>query len=342
MTRVARITLAIGLLAALGWVVLATLGRSVMPSYLAGWLFCLSLPLGALPVLMLLELLGVTGWPIIVPLRRFLLLQPVAMVFAVPVLLRADALYARPGLLRPGSADWLGPGFLAARMIAMLVIWTALAWFFVRPPQGRPIARPRRLLASFGLFVHLVIGSVAAVDWVMLLDPGLASSAFGLLGVILQVSIALCAATFVLALGGGTMPAETAPLLLAALGCWMFVHFIQFLIVWSADLPTEIVWYRHRIGGLGGAALWFGFTAAVVAIGLLLPHRLGRVPGIAAGVAAMLLLVHAVEMLWLITPGFRGRFILSLPDVAAMGGLGCLSAAFLLAGAGRIARHAGA
>ena len=327
MTRPAAIMLGVGALGAIAWSVLAASGEPVMPSYLAAWLFCLSLPLGALPLLMGFELLGIVGWPIVVPLRRLLVLQPLAMLFALPVLLRGSVLYARPGLHRPPAADLLAPGLFAGRMIVMLLIWTGLCLVFLRPAASGP----RRRLAAAGLLLHFAIGSIAAVDWIMLLDPGLASSAFGLLTIILQSSIALCAAILALALAsiGRAMPREATPLLLAALGCWMFLHFTQFLIVWSANLPTEIVWYQHRSLGVGEAVPWFGFTAAILALLTLLPHRLARTPWIAAAVAAMLLLVHLVEMLWLVTPGFRGRFTVSLADCAAMIGLVALSAGFL-------------
>jgi hypothetical protein len=136
----------------------------------------------------------------------------------------------------------------------------------------------------------------------------------------------------VLAVGsnGRPLPSEAMPLLVAALACWMFLHFIQFLVVWSANRPAEIVWYQHRIGGSGAAMLWFGFTASVLAFAMLLPHRLSRTSSVLAGVSAMLLLVHLLETLWLVTPGFRGHFFLSGPDLAAMPGLAGLATGFLL------------
>ena len=170
----------------------------------------------------------------------------------------------------------------------------------------------------------------------MLLDPGLASSAFGLLAISAQISVAVAAALFVLSVTDGAAP-EAVPLLLVTLGGWLFLHFIQFLIVWSANLPTEIVWYQHRTGELGGAVLWFAAAATLLAFAASLPHRLAGASWIVASVCAMLLLVHMLEMLWLVTPGFRGRFTLSLADVAAMIGLASLGAGFLLMTAERSA-----
>lgn len=329
-----RATLGLAGLGATAWIVMAAFGMQVMPSYLAGWLFCLALPLGALPVVMLLELCGVTeagdaGWAILLPLRRIVLLQPALSLFAIPVLLRMGALYHRPEAGSRAPAGWMATGFFDARMIVLLLAWTGLALLFGRPP-GRA---PRQGLAALGFCLHLVLGTLAALDWVMSLDPGLNSSAFGLIAISMQVSTALCVAVLGLALASRGRPVapEATPLLLVAVGIWMFLHFIQFLVIWSGNLPGEIVWYQHRIGGLGGASLWFGFSSAILALVALLPHRLSRTPWILASAAIMLLLVHLVEMLWLVTPGFRGRFTLSLPDLSALLGVAALGCGLLLA-----------
>ncbi len=328
MTR-GRIMLGVGLLASFGWLLTAALGMQVMPSYLAGWLFCLSLPAGALPLLMLLELLGRQHRPLAAALRRILPLQPALALASLPVLLRQQALYHHAGL-SPGLARWLAPGPFAVRMILMLLSWTALCLVFMRTPR-----RPRGLLAGLGLCLHAAIASLAAFDWTLFLEPGLNSSGFAVLTISAQLSSALCAACLALALGasGRPMPVELAPLLLLTLAAWMFLHFVQFLVIWSADLPGEIAWYQHRIAGAGETALWFGFTAALLTFALLLGPRLRRAPWVLAGVGAMLLAVHLIETLWLVTPAFRGRFIVSLPDALAMLGLIGLSAG--LVGVGR-------
>ncbi|MDQ2804372.1 MAG: hypothetical protein M3Y41_17450, partial [Pseudomonadota bacterium] len=95
-----------------------------------------------------------------------------------------------------------------------------------------------------------------------------------------------------------------------------------FLVVWSADLPKEIVWYQRRDGGLGAAAEWLGFAALVLALILLLPRRLVSRPGLVAALAGLILVTHLVEMLWLVTPNFRGAFSISLADVLALMGMG--------------------
>ena len=325
-SRPQRLFLGTGLLAVIAWIVMSASGLQVMPSYLAGWLFVLALPLGALPVVMLLELFAVQDWAIMQPLRRILLLQPVASLFAIPIMFRVTALYHHPGMASQVPAGWMASGFFIGRMIAILLIWTGLALLF-----SRPRIVPRQGLAAIGLFLHFAIGSLAGLDWVLALDPGMSSSAFGLLMISIQISVALCAGVLGLTIREQIMPSELAPMMTVAIACWMFLHFIQYLIIWSGNLPTEIGWYQHRITGLGGSAIWFGFVAAVLTLCLLLPHRLVRAPWALASVAVMLLLVHLIEMLWLVTPGFRGHFTLSLPDVPVIIGAIALAGSLLIA-----------
>ncbi len=323
--RLAALAVAAAALAAA--IVLALLGVRMMPSYLAAWLFLLAFPLGALPIVMGMELLGCAALPIVPPLRRMLLLLPIAALFAAPVLLRLDSLYAWSVVPLPGFAGaWFHRPAFIARMIAYLVIWCALALVFCRPPPARAAAG-RFGLAALGLFAHLFIATLAAIDWAMSLDRTFASSELGVLLIAAQSSTAASAAILMLGprrLAGPALPGFVA-LTLTLAGAWMFTQFIQFLVIWSANLPNEAAWYLHRSSGLGAAAEWLALLAFVATL-LLLPRRLAR-PTILFGVAALLLVTHLLEMLWLVTPDFRRHFSITLADALAM------LAALLVAGA---------
>jgi len=117
----------------------------------------------------------------------------------------------------------------------------------------------------------------------------------------------------------GSIPGEAGTLLLIPAAAWGFLAFVQFLIVWSGDLPKEIGYYISRAAGLGRPAEWF-----LIGAGLLLPALAAqsrRVRLLAVG-AALALAAHFVEMYWLVTPALRGRFTVSLADIAAAVGVG--------------------
>lgn len=328
MSRAFMAAIVVALIGSAGWALAAAQGDAVMPSYLAGWLFWIALPLGALPLVMAMELLRVGDPAILLPLRRILLLLPFAAVFVIPVLLRQTELFARPDLPDALPAAWMNPGFFTARMIAYLVIWAVLALLFCSVPTERNVER-RRGIAGFGLMLHLVIGSLAAFDWIMALEPGVGSSEFGLLVISAQISIACCVAMMAAALGS-LAPRPIAGLALSTLGLWLFLHFVQYLVIWSANLPREIVWYQHRAAGLGEPAAWFAAAACALALLALAPRASAARPWVLASVASMLLLMHLVEMLWLVTPGFRGAFVVTLPDILAVLGLGGLAACVMI------------
>lgn len=327
MTRGAWAAMAVGILAGIGWIIMAGTDVPVMPSYLAAWLFWMAVPLGALPLAMALEALDAPVGALLATLRRTLLLLPAGALLAIPILLRTAPLYRRANLPDALPAAWMAPGFFIIRAVVILVVLSLFAVVFSRAPRRTP----RRGLAVLGLVLHVGLVSVAAVDWVLSLQPGLGSSAIGLLLLASQVGIASSLAVFVVAVGTrkAETPAGLGMLLAVALAAWTILHMMQYLVVWSANLPKEVTWYQARTPGFGGAMVWFAVAAIVVGLAVL-PSGWARVPAILASIAAMLLAVHLVETLWLVTPAFRGAFTLNLADILAMLGIGGLLVGLLL------------
>jgi hypothetical protein len=293
-------------------------GASPMPSYLAAWMVWAGLPIGALTLLLVLEIGGGVALAGLVPALRLLALgMPLAAVLFIPVLLRLPALYPWLGgatVAAPFGKAWLQPGAFVVRAIVMLLILSALALLFAaeRPPGQR------RAAALLGLFVLSLVTTLAATDWFMSIDPRLHSGEFGLLVLGLDCAVATAAAIL---LGAG--PVRAGALLLAGLSAaWLYLHFIQYLVVWSADLPPEAAWYLARDHGAGRAIEWVIAIdgAALPVLLLLLPVRLQAI-GLPV-VAALALLAHMAEALWLVTPAARHRFSLTGPDVLMVLGLG--------------------
>jgi hypothetical protein len=187
------------------------------------------------------------------------------------------------------------------------------------------------VLAGIGLVLHLTMGTMAAVDWTLSLQPGLNASAFGLLLMVAQCGVAMAAAVLLAAaLGDRHAVAISARPMLVLLGAWLFLQFSQYLVIWSANLPGEIVWYQQRSSGLGLFAAGFTLACCVLASLALLPHRLaGRVP-VVAGIAGLILALHLIEALWLTTPAWRGQFAIAGPDLLLMLGVGGLVAGCVL------------
>ncbi len=293
----------------------ALFGKPIMGPYLAAWLVFLSLPVGALPLVLGSELAGQGGSAQNGFLRWMLVLMPAAAVLGLPVLLATHALY--PWAAHPGAGFagvWFRPVWFGLRGVVYLAVWTWLCLSALRPPPGRA----RGLLCGFGLVAHVVIGTLAGADWVASLTPGLNAAGFGLLLMTIQAGIALSAS---LLLVRAAPPG--APVLLAiAAGVWAFLHAIQYLVIWSADKPTEIVWYLQRGNTLGVMAVWLGVAGLAASLALL---GTGPVRRLVSATAALLLAAHVVEIFWLVTPSQRGFFTISLLDIIVLAGLAGLA-----------------
>jgi hypothetical protein len=93
--------------------------------------------------------------------------------------------------------------------------------------------------------------------------------------------------------------------LLAFVIFWAYISFMQFLIIWSANLPEETPWYIQR--GTGGwqwiAALLAAMHFAVPFL-LLLARQTKRNTRRLVAVALLLMVMRIVDWNWLVMPTF--------------------------------------
>ncbi len=320
------------------------------PSYLVVWLFCLGISLGAMAILLVHQLTG-GAWG--VSLRPFLQAAmeslPVLALLSIPLLFRLADLYlwARPetvavsGLLQQ-KGWYLDPSLFRWRTVIYFALWLAIAYALSRglTQDRRNIAAPgHRLgaLAAAGLIIYAVTITLAATDWVMSLTPVWRSSEFGLL---VGEGEMLSAFSFALVCLGWasrgplalSLSHDLGNLLLMFVLLWAYLAFMQYLVIWSEDLPGEIAWYLPRLEtgwrGVGIIVTVFHFALPFV---LLLSRRVKRRPLMLTAIAGSLLLAHLVDVFWQVMPAFRpGDYMPRWSDALAMASIGGLwLAAFL-------------
>jgi hypothetical protein len=120
--------------------------------------------------------------------------------------------------------------------------------------------------------------------------------------------------------------------LLVVVLAWAYVNFAQFVVVWSANLPGEILWYQAREAAIGESAVWFALAVGfVVPVFVLLPARASASGTTVAAMAALVLVAQALEMLWLVTPAFRHHFAVRATDLLVLAGIGGILVASVLA-----------
>jgi hypothetical protein len=242
--------------------------HATLAAWLAAAVATSAIPIGALCVLMISYLVrGRWTNHLHVLLTTASLSIPVAGLLFIPVLVGMPWLYSWTGD-RPDAAfkaAYLAPWLFAGRTVLYFVIWAVLAWW-MRMVWGDTVRMIRA--ASAGLIVYSLSASLAGVDWVESLSPGFHSSIYGLILITFQI---LAGYSFVLAMTlAGRRGASPLPgyggLLLAVLLLWGYIQAMQYITIWSANIPREAVWYLSRESGG-----WFYVYWAIIAFQFIVP-----------------------------------------------------------------------
>jgi hypothetical protein len=183
----------------------------------------------------------------------------------------------------------------------------------------------------------------AAFDWMMSLTPAFFSTIFGVywfagsfLGAFCVVAIAAAATREDPSQFGAHMNLEhfhsLGKFMLAFVAFWAYVAFSQFMLIWIANVPEEVPWYIVRIGGgWRWVAAFLAVAHFAVPFFLLLSRSLKRDPRRLARLAGWLLLVHWIDLYWVIMPRVHeGGPSPALWDVTALLGVGGVAVAFTL------------
>jgi hypothetical protein len=121
---------------------------------------------------------------------------------------------------------------------------------------------------------------------------------------------------------------DLGKLLLALVMLWAYFAFSQFLIIWSGNLPEEITWYIRRMhGGWGATIVTIAIMHFAAPFLFLLSRGIKRNPGKLVLIAVLVLVMRAVDLLWMLVPAFEHRMWI-LMDIAALIGFGGLWLAF--------------
>jgi len=341
---------AAGALAAIGGAVFDP-GRAAF-SYLAAYAAVLTLVLGALSLIMIAYVTGAHWLVPLLPLARATVgTLPLLALLFLPAVAGLHLLYPWVEPLRvadPGirshllqKTGYLNVPFFLARAALYFAVWIGLAELLLR---GGPEIRNR--CGAIGLVPFAFTFSFAAIDWILSLMPAWWSSIYG---VYVWAGGFLAALAWIAVLRLFLPPEgidRWAPsdrsntlgkLILTFLLFWLYIGFSQFLIIWIADVPLETTWLGVRMSGswseISASLVLFQFA---VPFALLLPQHNRRRPAALATVAAGLLLMHYIDLYWLVLPEYSpGEVTPHWLDLATLVGVVGLTLAF---GAWRLGR----
>jgi hypothetical protein len=306
--------------AALGWVL-------DPPRFYGGWLAATTLlsgwPLGSMALLLTHTLTGGRWGDAVRPaLVAGLCALPLVALAVLPLVAGMPDLYAwaRPEA-HPANRFYLNLPFAAVRVVIYFVVWFALGGMIL---HGRAWA----WIAPGGLFLLAVTTTFAAIDTTMSLDPRFVSSIYGMISAAGMGLLALSMA--VLLSAGNAAPearADLGKLLLALVILWIYLDFMQLLIIWQSDLAREAPWYLDRSRGVwGGIRILIACGHFVLPWALLVSPRMQRSRPVVAGVAALLVAMEVVRAWWTVLPSLGQE--IGWIDIACMAGLGGVALGF--------------
>jgi hypothetical protein len=301
-------------------------------SWLIGFLFCLSLSLGCLALLMLQHISGgqwgMVGRRVFEAGSRML---PIVALLFVPLLFGLPKIFvwAQPEAVAGShvvqmKTAYLNVSFFVIRAVVYFLFWMLLVVLLNRwsaaQDNGEGVTKHDsiryRKVSAPGLLFLVITVTFASVDWVMSLEPEWFSTIFGLLTIAGYGLTGIAFTIVVLAAIDRDRPAgslltprhfhDFGKLLLAFTMLWAYLSFSQFLIIWSGNLPEEIPWYIARIRGSWGAvAILLVVGHFFLPFALLLSADIKKRSGLLAKVAIFILVMRLIDLIWYVAPAFR-------------------------------------
>lgn len=322
-----------GLLLGLGVVILAltfaTDYKRAMFDYLWIYMFLLSLGLGSLAFVALEYVVG-ASWS--TPFRRVFEVTasiiPYLVVLVIPIFFGLHDLYhwthtdaVQTDAVLKSKEPYLNVQFFSIRTAFCLLVWVIFYYLITKNSRKQDeTGDPRltkwniRLSVPFMPLFFITL-TVAAIDFMMSLEPHWYSTIYGLYYFAGTVIAALSINTFMtvkLRESGYLIKGinkdhfySLGTLIFAFIIFWGYIGFSQYLLIWYADIPEETAWLLQRWNGS-----WEYISIGLIFIHFVIPFLImvGRNSKtnlqLLKVMAIWMLFAHAYDLYWLIMPTF--------------------------------------
>ncbi|HYS09809.1 MAG TPA: hypothetical protein VEP66_13740 [Myxococcales bacterium] len=335
--------------------------RAALAAYLIAFVYWLGLAIGAF-TLVLANHSAWARWN--TTLRRFNetagMVIPIFILLLIPLLLGAKHIWfwVQPAEPLPKEMrellehkrPYLNMGFFLVRAAIYFLCWSIYAWLLrawsLRQDRtGDPALTARmRAVSPIGLVIFFLTFTFASFDWLMSLQPTWYSTIFGLYiyaGAFVGSLAALALVVTGVRSSGSPLAAvitedhqhNVGKLMLAFVCFWAYMAFSQYMLIWAGNLPEEVQWIVRRSHGI-----WRPVGILILVGHFLLPffallsRDLKRNPPALAAVAAWVLVIHYVDVYWVVMPALsESRLGLHWTHLTAFVGVGGASVAAALA-----------
>jgi len=299
--------------------------RAYLPAYLFFW----GLTLGSTVLLMIYHLTG-GAWGFLI--RRTVEASartlPLMALLFLPIAFGLNELYpwakwtANTGNHAQRHVyPYLNETWFRGRAFAYFAIWLAVTYSLERISRqqeresGGRLTPRLRTLSGLGLLAYGIGMNFASVDWVMSLQFPFHSTIFGPLMASGHLLSALAFSLCVLAWLSKRPPVasvispdainDLGSLLFAFVVVWSYMIWFQFMLIWIANLPTDVMWYVPRSHGVWKWVAWtlfvFGF---LVPLFLLLPRSVKRNTTALFRLSLLILAMQLTYAAYLVMPSY--------------------------------------
>jgi len=354
--------------AGIGFLVIATviaffedspLGK-LSAAYLVAFMFFLSISLGAMFFVVLQHLVG-AEWSVAIRRIAEILMAPIGLLgvlslpILVPLLLGSsypywwnNALLRVDDYIVSKKTPYLEATFFVFRCMIYFGVWKIISSYFSRLSRlqdGSPradLTEQMQRKSAPSMLCFAITVNFAAFDFLMSVDPHWFSSIFGVYyfaGCAVALFATLPIFLFI-AQRSGRLGSEVTvehyhdlgKLLFGFTAFWGYIAFSQYVLIWYANIPEETVWYGARQKGI-----WMVVSLLLIVGHFVLPffglmsRKVRRNRPALLGWACFLLLMHWIDLIWLVLPSVPGaKTGVGLVDLLCLLGLGGLWSASVL------------
>jgi hypothetical protein len=305
--------------------------KAFLHSYLVAYGWILSIGIGALWWVTLQHLVN-AKWSVVVRRVGELLAanMPLLALLSLPIVIPtlmgdttlyiwADAKGMHADHLLAKKVAYLNITFFAVRLVIYFGFWILLSRFFLKKSLEQDksgvaeVQKKLQAVSAPSMIALALTLTFASIDFLMTLDPRWYSTIYGVY--FFAGSVVSFHALFALILmwlqkqGRLTKSVTTehyhdiGKMMFAFTAFWAYIAFSQFMLIWYANVPEETEWFHDRAHGD-----WLYVSYAMVACNFVIPffgmlsRHVKRNRKSLGFWAVWILVVHWVDMFWLVKP----------------------------------------
>jgi hypothetical protein len=263
--------------------------------------------------------------------------------------MHAATVAADPALVR--KAAFLNSNLFIGLIGLSVALWALFAFLLVRNSRAQDasgavaLTRANRTLSALFIVVYAITFSIATYYLLLSIETHWSSTMYAVLTFtdMMQSGLAFMALIAAGLMMGGKLDGfvnenhlhSLGKMLFAATGFWAYIFFCQFLLIWYANIPEEVVYFVRRFeNGWMPYLMVLPFLKFIVPFIVLVPRAAKRSPAVVALMALVVLVGQFLELYLLVAPGLGAHgehgVHAHAPLIEALVTVGFLGAFFLV------------